>query len=69
MNNASKVSRTTTRTITLEEHFATPAFLKGPGPEPKNGHRQPSSLINCAISVSAGSRIWMQQASMFKSFR
>jgi len=31
MNNASKVSRTTTRTITLEEHYATPAFLEGPG--------------------------------------
>jgi predicted TIM-barrel fold metal-dependent hydrolase len=31
MNNASKVSRTTIRTITLEEHFGTPAFLKGPG--------------------------------------
>jgi predicted TIM-barrel fold metal-dependent hydrolase len=31
MNNASKVSSTTIRTITLEEHFATPAFLKGPG--------------------------------------
>ena len=31
MNNASKVSRTTIRTITLEEHFATPAFLNGPG--------------------------------------
>jgi predicted TIM-barrel fold metal-dependent hydrolase len=30
MNDASKVSRTI-RTITLEEHFATPAFLKGPG--------------------------------------
>jgi predicted TIM-barrel fold metal-dependent hydrolase len=31
MNNVSKVSRTTIRTITLEEHFATPAFLNGPG--------------------------------------
>jgi hypothetical protein len=31
MNSESKVSRTTTRTITLEEHFATPAFLEGPG--------------------------------------
>ncbi len=31
MNNASEVSRTTIRTITLEEHFATPAFLEGPG--------------------------------------
>jgi len=31
MNNALKVPRTAIRTITLEEHFATPAFLKGPG--------------------------------------
>jgi predicted TIM-barrel fold metal-dependent hydrolase len=31
MNNKSKVSRTTTRTITLEEHFATTAFIEGPG--------------------------------------
>ena len=31
MNNASKVSRTTIRTIALEEHFATHAFLNGPG--------------------------------------
>jgi len=35
MNNESKVSRTTIRTITLEEHFATPAFLKGPGARSK----------------------------------
>jgi hypothetical protein len=35
MNNASKVSGTTIRTITLEEHFATPAFLKGPGVQVK----------------------------------
>jgi len=34
MNNASKVP-TTIRTITLEEHFATPAFLKGPGAQVK----------------------------------
>jgi predicted TIM-barrel fold metal-dependent hydrolase len=31
MNDASRVSKTTVRTITLEEHFATPAFLEGPG--------------------------------------
>jgi len=35
MNNESKVSRTTTRTITLEEHFATPAFIEGPGRQHK----------------------------------
>ncbi len=31
MINGSNVSRTTIRTITLEEHFATTAFLNGPG--------------------------------------
>ena len=31
MTSESKVSKTTTRTITLEEHFATPTFLEGPG--------------------------------------
>ena len=31
MNSEQKVSRTTTRTITIEEHFATPAFVEGPG--------------------------------------
>ena len=31
MNNESKVPETATRTITLEEHFATPDFMEGPG--------------------------------------
>ncbi len=31
MNSEPKMSRTTIRTITLEEHFATPAFIEGPG--------------------------------------
>ncbi len=31
MNSASKESGTTIRTITLEEHYATPAFIEGPG--------------------------------------
>jgi predicted TIM-barrel fold metal-dependent hydrolase len=31
MGNASNVARTATRTIALEEHFMTPAFLEGPG--------------------------------------
>jgi len=35
MNNGSKVPNMTFRTITLEEHFATPAFLKGPGAQVK----------------------------------
>ena len=48
MNNGSKVSGTTTRTIALEEHFATPAFIEGPGRLPKRppaqraGTRQPT---------------------------
>jgi predicted TIM-barrel fold metal-dependent hydrolase len=45
MNNASKVSRTTIRTITLEEHFATPAFLKGPGARVKE-RAQSSQLLD-----------------------
>ena len=31
MSDTSQVAKTTTRTITLEEHFMTPAFLEGPG--------------------------------------
>ncbi|MDP2644289.1 MAG: amidohydrolase family protein [Desulfobacterales bacterium] len=31
MNGAAKESKTAIRTITLEEHFATPAYLEGPG--------------------------------------
>jgi uncharacterized protein len=43
MNNAPKVSRTTVRTITLEEHFATPAFLDGPGARTKE---RPQELLD-----------------------
>jgi predicted TIM-barrel fold metal-dependent hydrolase len=35
MNDGSKVTKTTVRTITLEEHFATPAFVEGPGRQHK----------------------------------
>jgi hypothetical protein len=45
MNTASKVSNTTIRTITLEEHFATPAFLKGPGAGVKE-RAQPAQLLD-----------------------
>jgi predicted TIM-barrel fold metal-dependent hydrolase len=45
MNSKSKASRTTTRTITLEEHFATPAFLEGPGRLIK-GRAQAAQLID-----------------------
>jgi predicted TIM-barrel fold metal-dependent hydrolase len=44
MSNASKVSGTTIRTITLEEHFATPAFLKGPGARFKERAQAPQLL-------------------------
>ncbi len=44
MNNESKVSGTTIRTITLEEHFATPAFLEGPGRKTKE--QQPPQLVD-----------------------
>jgi predicted TIM-barrel fold metal-dependent hydrolase len=40
MNNALKVSRTTIRTIILEEHFATPAFLKDLGARMKERLQQ-----------------------------
>ena len=43
MNNAPKVSRATIRTITLEEHFATPAFLNGPGARIKE---RPQELLD-----------------------
>jgi uncharacterized protein len=39
MSNASKMSGTRIRTITLEEHFATPAFLDGPGVKNKERPR------------------------------
>ena len=42
MNSTSKVPRTTTRTITLEEHFSTPTFTEGPGRYLKN---RPAKLI------------------------
>jgi predicted TIM-barrel fold metal-dependent hydrolase len=35
MNNAPKESKTTIRKITLEEHYATPAFIEGPGRQHK----------------------------------
>jgi len=42
---ASEVSRRTIRTITLEEHFATPAFLKGPGAQIK-GRAQATGVLD-----------------------
>jgi len=39
MSNASEVSKTTKRTILLEEHFMTPAFLEGPGSRHKGNPR------------------------------
>ena len=45
MNSESKASGTTNRTITLEEHFATPAFLEGPGSRIKK-RLQATQLVN-----------------------
>ena len=42
MNSDAQVSNTPTRTITLEEHFATPEFLEGPGGHLK--HREQNLL-------------------------
>ena len=44
MSNASGVSRATMRTITLEEHFATPAFVEGPGARVKEVPRMAQLL-------------------------
>ena len=51
MNNASKVSRTTVRTITLEKHFATPAFLNGPGARINQGAEEgeDASELRCEV--------------------
>jgi predicted TIM-barrel fold metal-dependent hydrolase len=53
MNNASKVSRTTIRTITLEEHFATPAFLEGPGARVKE-RPQAAQLLDQLCDLGEG---------------
>ena len=55
MSNASKVSRTTTRTITLEEHFMTPAFLEGPGYQGPQ-HEQPQAARLIEQSCDLGDR-------------
>jgi hypothetical protein len=69
------------RTITLEEHYATEAFMEGPGQQLKaqaeaaRSHPQvvrratKSSSNSCAISATAGSRPWTPQASMYRCCR
>ncbi|MFC1869479.1 amidohydrolase family protein, partial [Thermodesulfobacteriota bacterium] len=53
MSNASKVSKTTTRTITLEEHFMTPAFLEGPGSGLKR-HPEAAQIIEKVCDLGDG---------------
>ena len=53
MNTESKVPRTTTRTITLEEHFATPAFIEGPGRQHKE-RPQAGQLIDQLCDLGEG---------------
>jgi len=53
MNSESKVSRTTTRTITLEEHFATPAFIEGPGRQHKE-RPQAAQLLDQLCDLGEG---------------
>ena len=67
------------RTITLEEHYATEAFMEGPGRELKAQAGGPqsspgcggatNSSNSCAISATAGSRPWTPQASMCRCCR
>jgi predicted TIM-barrel fold metal-dependent hydrolase len=44
MSNAAKGTKTVSRTITLEEHFATPTFLNGPGAKTKE-HPDAAQLL------------------------
>ena len=53
MNTESKMSRTTTRTITLEEHFATPSFIEGPGRQHKE-RAQGGQLIDQLCDLGEG---------------
>ena len=69
------------RTITLEEHYATEAFMEGPGRELKAQRRKrpaaiprlsratKSSSMSSAISARAGSWPWTPQASMCRCCR
>ena len=62
------------RTIALEEHFATPGFLDGPGRDVKElarqaGGRAEQLMRDCATSAKGGSPRWMPPASTCRSFR
>ena len=62
------------RAITLEEHFASPAFLEGPGRKLKESAAIAGSPIACisigfAISAKKESRKWMRQISAFRFYR
>ena len=52
----SRKGPTTMRTITLEEHFATPDFLKGPGREVTEIHASPTPSPSWSTSAKGASR-------------
>ncbi len=72
----------TMRTIALEEHFATPAFIEGPGRQlkeqaqtkqtskagPRQHDMQKSSKV-CVISANSGSQKWMLPVLICRSCR
>ncbi len=68
MNNALKVSGTTIRTITLEEHFATPAFLKGPGAQVKEQAQARTFLDQLPVSPADKERIAHGNAELLLRF-
>ena len=63
------------RTITLEEHFATPGFLDGPGCDLKEQARQVGSRAErlmrdlCDIGEGRIAHRWMPPASTCRSSR
>ncbi len=68
------------RTIALEEHYATEAFMEGPGRELKaqaeaaRDHPRVAAgyerlIGGCATSGRAGSRRWRRRASMCRCCR
>jgi hypothetical protein len=65
------------RTVALEEHYATRAFMEGPGRDLKaqaeaaRDHPQVAAgyANSCATSARAGSRRWTPRASTCRSYR
>ena len=62
------------RTVALEEHFATPAFMDGPGRKLKEraeqtGGRLANLVAGSSMSATAASRRWMLLASTCRRCR